>query len=160
MSMEAYVLSTRRLSSQAEWQRAIDAAVFSVQLMSERPLLERRGHLPARWQGREAGFECGHGNAAELMQDYPEVDFGARWAHLLAFRWSTLPGSAAAYCAAAAYAAAVNGVMFDPQEGPVMTPDQALDLARETEAGVPNIERRLAESARPAATRSSSPGTD
>ena len=65
-----------------------------------------------------------------------------------------MPGCAAAYCAAAAYAAAVNGVMFDPQEGPVMTPDQALDLARETEAGVPKIERRLAEMARARATRS------
>ncbi|HYY83289.1 MAG TPA: hypothetical protein VE686_02165, partial [Beijerinckiaceae bacterium] len=73
---------------------------------------------------------------------------------------STLPGSAGAYCAAAAYAAAVGGVMFDPQEGPVMTPDQALDLARETEAGVPKIEKRFAESDRARSKRSRSPGTD
>jgi hypothetical protein len=160
MSMEAYVLSNWRLSSQAEWQRAIDAAGFSVQLMSETPLLERRGHLPALWQGREAGFECGHGDADELTQDYPEVDFRGPWEHLFAFRWSTLPGCAAAYCAAAAYAAAVDGVMFDPQDDLVMGPEHALQLARETDAGVPMIERRLAESARARAARSRSPGTD
>src|SRR5215210_4243737 len=128
MSVEAYVLSNRRLSSQAEWQRAIDAAGFSVQLISETPLLERRGQLPARWRDREAGFECGQGPAAELMQDYPEVDFGGRWEHLFAFRWSTLPGCAAAYCAGAAYAAAVDGVIFDPQEGTVIMPDEALRI--------------------------------
>ena len=94
------------------------------------------------------------------MQDYPDIDFGGPWRHLFVFRWSTLPGSAGACCAAAAYAAAVGGVMFDPQEGPVMTPDQALDLARETEAGVPKIEKRFAESARARSKRSSSPGTD
>jgi hypothetical protein len=148
MSMEAFVLSHRRLDSVVDWQRAIDGAGFSVQLMTERAFLSLSGHLPAQWRETEAGFECGHGDAAELIAAYPEIAFHGRWKHLLALRWSTLPACAAAYLAGAAYARATNGVVFDPQEARLMTPQEVHKVAIETEAAVPLVEQRLAELAR------------
>jgi hypothetical protein len=45
--------------------------------------------------------------------------------------------------AAAAYAHATNGVVFDMQEGKIFTPDESLKMAREVEQRRPMLEAML-----------------
>jgi hypothetical protein len=60
MAMELYVLSDQRLSSIAEWQQAIDAEGFALQLSRETPLDAVDGFLPAQLNREPTGFECNH----------------------------------------------------------------------------------------------------
>ena len=53
MSMEIYVLSDRRLASLSDWQEAIEAEGFGLQLATGRSLDDLRGHLPAQLSGNE-----------------------------------------------------------------------------------------------------------
>jgi hypothetical protein len=48
MSMEIYVVSDEQLGSIAEWQRAIDAGNFALELSVERLFSALKGFLPAR----------------------------------------------------------------------------------------------------------------
>lgn len=153
MSMEAFVLSDRALGSIEEWQAAIDAEGFGLRLETMQAMAALRGHLPARWSGREAGFECGHGSLEELASTYPDSGFGRDWKHVLCFYWGTLPGCVGAYMAASAYARATGGLIFDPQDDKLLTAEEACKVARETEAVAPQIEAELAESARRRAER-------
>ncbi|MBM3527922.1 MAG: hypothetical protein FJX62_07505 [Alphaproteobacteria bacterium] len=146
MSLELFVLSDRKLSSIEEWRRAIDAAGFALTLDTERSIENLEGHLPARWNGEPAGFECDHWDAREVMRENGDIDFGRGWAHALAFRWGAdLKACVGAYMAAAAYAAATGGVVFDGEEGKVKTPKESLETARRIEAEIPVIEARLKE---------------
>ena len=70
-------------------------------------------------------------DAGELIDDYTDIDFGHRWKHVLAFRWGAdFAACLSAYMAATAYAKATDGVVFDPQEGEVLTPPKALEVVR------------------------------
>src|SRR5437763_1035537 len=105
MSMEIYVLSNMRLASIDDWQQAIDAEGFGLRLSADTPFEAVRGHLPAWWGDKQAGFECDHWEASELMHEHPEINFGRRWAHALAFRWGAdLYACQGANMAATAYA--------------------------------------------------------
>jgi hypothetical protein len=136
MSIEIFALSDRRLASMAEWQQAIDREGFDLRVDTERPFEELSGHLPAWRGGQHAGFECDHFDPGELLdqEELEDVDFGHRWKYMLAFRFGgdfyALWG---AFAAAAAYARATSGVVFDGESGEVMQPDQAADVARSVE---------------------------
>ncbi len=138
MSIEIYVLSDRQLSSIAEWQQAIAREGTDLLLDTSRPFEALSGHLPAHRGGQHAGFECDHWDPNEIIDNCPDVDFGHRWTKALAFRFGgdflALWG---AFVAAAAYARATNGVVFDDQSGEVLSPDQALQVARDTEKYLP-----------------------
>jgi hypothetical protein len=130
MSMEMFVLSDRELSSIAEWQAAIDAKGFPLK-MDDTNLKAHSGFLPARLNGKLTGFECDHFPAAEFMSETPEVDFGHDWMFVLAFRWiGNFKEMTAAWMAAAAYAAATEGVVLDDQEPKIRTAAEATEEAR------------------------------
>ena len=134
MSIEIFVMSDRRLASIAEWQKAIDQEGFNLRLDTSRPFEAIGGHLPA-WRGSEAaGFECDHWDPADLLDndDLADVNFGCRWSQTLAFRFGgDFLAMWGALAAAAAYARATNGVVFDGES--VLTPDQAAETARDAE---------------------------
>lgn len=136
MSIEIFVLSDRRLESMAEWQRALDDERFDLRLDPSRPLGELGGHLPAHRGTQHAGFECDHWDPADVMDDEScaDVDFGRRWTQALAFRFGgdfyALWG---AYAAAATYAKATDGVVFDGESGEVLKPEDAIVVARDLE---------------------------
>jgi hypothetical protein len=142
MSIEIYVMSDRRLGSMAEWQQAIDKEGFDLRLNTSRPIEALSGHLPAQRGAQHAGFECDHWDPAEILDDegLADVDFGRRWTQMLAFRFGgdflALWG---AYAAAAAYARATGGVVFDGESGEVLTPDKAADAARDIERDLPRL---------------------
>ena len=140
MSQEGYVLSNRVLSTQAQWQEHISALGFNLTLHSTQDIQTRHGHLPAVWNGREAGFECGPAELTEIVNTYRTIDFHGPWTYAFAFYWSTLSGCLGAWIAMAAYAGATNGVVFDPQDGEILAAKVAARAARETELNLPRIE--------------------
>jgi hypothetical protein len=145
MSMEIHILSDRALDSTAAWQEAITAHGFALELSMALPLSSLRGFLPARSGGRLTGFECYHDDPAELRLDYHDIDFGRAWAHALSLRWGAcLLECLAAWIAAAAYAKATDGIVFDPDSSELLTAQQAIERAREIERELPAIEASLA----------------
>jgi hypothetical protein len=136
MSVEIFVMSDRRLASIAEWQKAIEQEGFNLRLDASRPLEALGGHLPA-WRGSEAaGFECDHCDAADLLDDddLADINFGRHWSQTLAFRFGgDLLALWGVFVAAAAYARATGGVVFDSEAGEVLTPDKAAEVARDVE---------------------------
>jgi len=136
MSIEIFVLSDHRLGSIADWQRAIDAEGFDLRLDGSRPFEDLSGHLPAQRGEQHAGFECDHWDPKEVMDEQfsPGIAFGRAWTQALAFRFGgdshELWG---AYAAAASYAKATEGVVFDGESGEVLAPDKAVEVARELE---------------------------
>ena len=144
MSMEIHVLSDRQLNSITDWQQAIDAEGFTLQLSTARSFQSVKGFLPAQSGEAKTGFECYHDDAAELLVDYQTVDFGHAWKFALSFRWGgNLMACLAAYMAAAAYAKAADGVVFDPEEGQILTPQETAEHARQMETELPAIQAEL-----------------
>jgi hypothetical protein len=148
--MELFVLSDRQLASIAEWQRAISAESFPLQLFGETPLAAQRGLLPARLGGNPTGFECAQMDADDLMAKYREVDFGHRWRHAFSVRWdgADLYQNPAALMASAAYAKATGGMVLDCVAKKLVTPQHTAKIAREFEADIPVVQeilRRVAE---------------
>lgn len=139
MSMEIFTLSDRRLASLAEWQRAIDAAGLALTLPTDVSIEELRGFLPVRAGDAATGFECFHRDGAEVTRFYGAVDFGREWRHALVFYWQGFEEGAAACMAAAAYAKAADGVVFDPQESIVLLPQRAIDYANQFKADIPRM---------------------
>lgn len=149
MSMEMFVLSDRRLSSMAVWQKAVDQSGVSLRLSMETPFAKLQGALPVVLEQRQTAFECDHWNAGELIADTPGVDFGRAWACALAFRWGgDVYAGASAYAAAAAYAVATGGVVLDCQEGKLISAERATEISRElaqSEALIDEAVRRVME---------------
>ncbi len=134
MSIEIFVLSDRRLGTMADWQSALDGEGFALRLDQSRPFEALGGYLPAYRGEAEAGFECDHWDALDIMESYEDVDFGRRWTQGLAFRFGgDFHALWGAYAAAAAYARATDGVVFDGESGEVLAPGRAADVAREIE---------------------------
>lgn len=127
MSMELHVLSDKQVTSIAEWQRAIDAERFPLRLVADINVAAVDGFLPATLDGRETGFECFHDDASETMKDLGVSSFDHAWRFALGLRWlgSRIDELYAAWMAAAAYAEATGGVIFDHEEGKVLSPRQA-----------------------------------
>jgi hypothetical protein len=147
MSMELYVLSDIRLTSIDDWQQAIDAAGFPLRLSAARPFAELSGVLPVQLSGRQTAFECDHWDTddqEDLIETYDDVDFDRRWKYTLAFRWTGNPYEGiATYLAAGAYAKATGGVVFDCEEGKIISPERAVEIASEIEQQIPLIEEAL-----------------
>jgi hypothetical protein len=85
MTMKDYALCSQPISGILEWQAAIDATGFDLKLEADQIPPAVSGHLPARWQGREAGFECSVIPFSDLAETYPETDFRGPWACAYAF---------------------------------------------------------------------------
>lgn len=138
MSLEFSVLSDRRLSTTAEWQQAIDAEGFSLRLDPKCAAAETNGFVPAYFGDKLTGFECYQDDAGEMIDNYPDIDFGRRWAHALGLR---IIGDhdelRAAFMAATAYARATGGVVWDGESGEVMSPDRAAEVTRDIDAHPP-----------------------
>jgi hypothetical protein len=152
MSMELYVLSSGLLASMKQWQRAIDTEGFALQLPVKKPIDQLKGLLPVTSGRTETGFECDHWDPRDLKTIAANINF-ENWRHVLAFRWGAdFNAGAAAYMAATAYARATSGVVFDCEEGAILTPDRTAEIVRELKQAKPLIEeavRRVKERFKP-----------
>lgn len=141
MAMEIFALSDRRLNSIAEWQRAIDAENFGLQLSAETPFAQLSGFLPVRYDNALSGFECDHWEPRSVADENPTTAFGHAWKYALAFRFGGKPGELeSAWMAATAYARATAGVVFDTEENRIFQPDEAVQLIRRIESNRANID--------------------
>ena len=141
--MEAYALCHRPISSILEWQASIDAIGFDLTLKSDQIPPAVSGHLPATWQGREAGFECSVIPFSDLSETYPETDFRGPWAYAYAFYFATFPACAGTWIAIAAAPRLSTGVAFDPQEGKLLTAEAAIRYAHEAVASTARLEAQF-----------------
>ncbi|MBI5129164.1 MAG: hypothetical protein HZA66_06960 [Rhodopseudomonas palustris] len=140
MSIEIYVFSDRQLTTIEDWQQALDRRGAPLRLSVTRPFAELSGALPAVLRDRPTAFECDHFDAGELMDETEDVVFDHRWRYVLAFRWGgDLAASEAGYLAAAAYADATGGCILDGEEGALITPDRATEIADELKNSGPMI---------------------
>jgi hypothetical protein len=143
MTMEAYALCERPISSIAEWQDAIAVLGFDLTLQSDGVPPDTSGHLPALWQGREAGFECSTIPFSDLAETYPETSFGGPWVCVYAFYFATFPSCAGTWIAIAAALARTGGIAFDPQEDNLLTAEDAVRYAHETLASIAALEAQF-----------------
>jgi hypothetical protein len=132
LSWELWVFSHQRLGSIAEWQAAVDAEGFPLQLSAETPFERLNGFVPSRLRGEETGFEVYHDDAGELICGNSHVDFKQEWKYVLALRSIHLTEAAtqAIWAAAAAYARVTGGVVFHDYSGEFFTASEALDVVR------------------------------
>lgn len=137
MSMEIHVLSDKRLPSIAAWQQAIDAEGFDLKLNPEVEFDKASGFLPALLRGKQSGFESYHDDPRELMESYADVPYFKScpaWKHALSFRWGRLAHEGVSvFMAAAAYAKATDGVVYEPEESKALTLDEVRQLVRDFE---------------------------
>jgi hypothetical protein len=145
MSMELYVLSDRELSSVSDWQAAIDAEGYPLQLGNNVQLERHSGFLPAHLRGELTGFEFDRFPADEFLdetrQDMPDVDLSHDWKFVLSFRWLGSKESEllAAWMAGTAYAQTSGGVILDGEEGKIFTPAEARQLVHDIEHPSPAV---------------------
>ena len=137
MSMEISVLSDERLNSINEWQHAIDAAGFPLRLLGRRKFADVKGFLPATLREKQTGFECYHSDPRELFETYDDdVHFDHDWKYVLAFVWGgDFVAMQAAWMAAAAYARATSGAVFDEEAGQILTAADALAVVQDMVRG-------------------------
>ena len=127
MSAEVYVLSNTVLSNVEAWQVAINEIGRPLTLMADRPIAELSGFVPAEIIGEEAGFECDHAAFSDIQEMLIESGIEQVWSHVVTFRFGYEPAEAyAANLAAAAYAQATDGVVFDPQAGALLSLQNSL----------------------------------
>lgn len=140
MSMQICVLADSHLSSIAEWQKAIDAEGFPLRLSDDDP----NRNLVARLREEETEIEYDIHHFRELKDTYKGKNFSHDWKYAIAFTWpSDIAKAIASWMAATAYARAVNGVVFDEQEGKLFTPDETFRIVHEIERDRPEMEAAL-----------------
>jgi hypothetical protein len=143
MSVDLYALSDRRLVSVAEWQQAIDGERSALVMPTDTSIDELDGFLPVRWNGMPTGFECLHVPGRAVFESRSTIDFGREWTHALAFYTKEFAELLVAYVAAAAYAKAAGGVVFDPQQSLVMSPRRAFEMAGQIERDIPKAKEAV-----------------
>ncbi len=144
MSMQICVLSELRLDSTSEWQQALDAESFPLQLSSDKPLAQTSGFMPVDLRAKRTGFECHRCEPTDIVDSYPEIDCDRAWNCVTSFVWGgDLNEMQAAWMAAAAYARATKGIVFDEQEGKLLSPEEAIQAAHDLEHTAPKAEAVL-----------------
>jgi hypothetical protein len=144
MSMEICVLSNAQLDSISEWQKAIDAEGFSLQLADNEPLAQLKGFLPITLGEKQTGFECYHVDPHEMIDTYHDVQFGGEWKYAFIFVWiGDFSEMLAASMAGVAYARATEGIVFDPQAGQILTPVEASKIVQDMERNMPKLEAEM-----------------
>jgi hypothetical protein len=144
MAMELFVLSDKQLNSTVEWQAAIDGEGYPLRLDGNRPIESLKGFLRAQLRDTKTGFECNVWPAGEFMREMSGVNFDHDWKHVLAFRWGgNLAQVPAVWMAAAAYAKATNGVVFDEEEGKIRSAADAQTVVGDVEREMPEMEALL-----------------
>ena len=144
MSMEICVLSDAQLGSIAEWQHAINVEGFPLRLSSDKPLANLAGFLPAHLNDKLSGFECHFIQLSDITSTYPEIEFGHAWKYAMALNWiGNFNEMQAAWMAAAAYARATNGIVFDEEAGQLYDGAQATQAVQDMVREIPNLEAMI-----------------
>lgn len=144
MSIQLCVFSDSHLSSTGDWQQSIEAEGFPLWLSAGQFLNKQSGALTALLRENPVSLQYRMRDAGGMIRFYKEIDFGHDWTYVLTLPWiSGLDGLDAAWMAATAYARATSGIVFDPQEGKVFNPAEALKVIKDMERTRPEAEAAL-----------------
>jgi len=98
--------------------------------------------LSAHRGEQHAGFVCDQWDPVDVMDEETssaDIDLGRHWRQALAFRFGgDFHALWGAHAAAAAYAKATDGIVFDGESGEVLPPDKAAAAARDIERDLPS----------------------
>ena len=140
MSIELYIfLPDSSVPTVQDWQDAISAAAFPLVLDRDIDLPSHRGFLPAKYKGKDTGFEFYLDAASDIVGTYPHVaaKLGPR-TECATFRWgSDLLEMCAALSATASLAKLTNGLYFYPDDDIIYEADEALIATRNDLKSVP-----------------------
>lgn len=139
MSMELYVISPKRLKTIQEWQNAIDEFQFPIKFSEEVDFEKTSGFLPLLLNGKLSGFECDHWTIEDIKEslNFHHIAPDPSSKHVLAFRWGgNFDELICATQASTVYSIATDGLVFDPQEGEILSNEKSLELARNIEKEV------------------------
>jgi len=140
MSMEICILSDRKLSSVESWQHAVDACGLNYKLSPVFASKAFDGIMSVQGENHRTSFEIRTRSAANIMMEMPRIDFGHRWKFAIELIWAgDINAGPAAYATGAAYAKATGGVVLDYEEGKLISPQRAQEIALEIEAQAPDI---------------------
>ena len=132
MSIEISILSDSRLGSIAELQHAIDVEGFPLRLPAEAALDPPGGMLSAYLRDKLTVVRYRIEDSRQLMEAHKEIVFGRDWKYLVSLPWIVgFDQFDAAWIIAAAYACATGGAVFDPQEGRLLSSDEARQVVQE-----------------------------
>ncbi len=133
MTVDLYMLCDRPLTSVGEWQTAIDKLSFDIQLPTDLDVETARGALTASWRGEPVVFEFWPSDFEDIKETYPDLDFGQTWPNAyVTYTGASFGGFAGAVMAGVALVHCTGGRFFDPQDGRIMKPDEAVRFAHQT----------------------------
>jgi hypothetical protein len=142
--MEICVFSDAQLSSIVEWQNAINLEGFPLRLSSDKPLANHSGFLPVYLNDNLSGFECQFVQPSDIATTYPEIEFGRAWKYAMALNWiGSFKEMQAAWMAAAAYARATDGIVFDEEAGQLYDGERAAQAVQDIVREIPNLEAMI-----------------
>jgi hypothetical protein len=121
------------------WQSAIESAAFPLVLDVECDLASHRGFLPAKYDGKQTGFEFYLDGASDILVAYPHVAARVgQHTRCATFRWGgDLLEMCAALSAAASLAKLTKGLYFYPDDDVIYDADEALIATRNDLKSVP-----------------------
>ena len=131
MSIEMHVLFRGKLPNKTALSRAMAELGFPFTIPPG-SLERQRGFMPMRFRREESGVEFDVWNDRAAVEDVAGEHFRPGFERSANFRWGGAEDEMlAANCAAAALAKLVDGVVLEEMEDKLLSPDEAIALARE-----------------------------
>jgi len=131
------VLATSKAPDWSSWNQALWEAHVPASLARSVDLQRHNGFLPVRVQGRATGFYFVEESASDLAMQYPAlaaVPLSKPIVYSLSY--ARPEECAAAFLSASVLVSRFEGVVFDPQQGLMLSLEQVNDGARQCLARV------------------------
>ena len=126
------VLATSKAPDWSSWNQALWEAHVPASLARSVDLQRHNGFLPVRVQGRATGFYFVEESASDLAMQYPalaSVPLSKPIVYSLSY--GRPEECAAAFLSASVLVSRFQGVVFDPQQGLMLSLEQVNDGARQ-----------------------------
>jgi len=126
------VLATSKAPDWSSWNQALWEAHVPASLARSVDLQRHNGFLPVRVQGRATGFYFMEESASDLAMQYPalaSVPLSKPIVYSLSY--GRPEECAAAFLSASVLVSRFEGVVFDPQQGLMLSLEQVNDGARQ-----------------------------
>jgi hypothetical protein len=135
VSIEMHVFFRGKLPGKAELTRAMGELGFPLSVTPPEDSLEQQnGFMPMSLNGEETGVEFDVFEGRDVVEEVVEdLHVDPRFDRSANFRWGgNEMEMVCGLCAGAALAKLVDGVFFDTEAGRLLTPDEAIGMAKDT----------------------------
>jgi len=131
------VLATSKAPDWSSWNQALWEAHVPASLARSVDLQRHNGFLPVRVQGRATGFYFVEESASDLAMQYPALAVVPLSKPIVySLSYARPEECAAAFLSASVLVSRFEGVVFDPQQGLMLSLEQVNDGARQCLARV------------------------